>query len=330
VSFTYEKWVAAGKPCLRQSCGRPHADHIPSEAMECDQCDCLRLVGFAHPDDCRCGRQPGGCARCATTASSATDPNQLASDRFRGTPVATIGRAGGHPAHTGGIVNDTAGLARPEPCGSPPDPAKRQTCARAAELTARFERDAIPLRARLYGRAMGMTHNRADAEDVLQDTMMTAYARFESFRQGTNLNAWLHRILTNTYINTYRKRQRQPVVYPTEEITDAQLAANAAHSSLGLRSAEDEALATLPNTAIEAAMQALPEPFRMVVYYADVEDLKYAQIAEIMNIPTGTVVSRLHRGRRRLRCLLAEVETRRPLRRPADRSISHAPGTTGG
>jgi hypothetical protein len=101
VSFTYEKWVAAGKPCLRQSCGHPHADHIPSEAMECDQCDCLRLVGFAHPDDCRCGRQPGGCARRATTASSATDPNQLASDRFRSTPVATIGRAGGHPAHTG-------------------------------------------------------------------------------------------------------------------------------------------------------------------------------------------------------------------------------------
>jgi RNA polymerase sigma-70 factor, ECF subfamily len=156
--------------------------------------------------------------------------------------------------------------------------------------------------------------------------MMTAYARFGSFRQGTNLNAWLHRILTNTYINTYRKKQRQPVVYPTEEITDAQLAANAAHSSLGLRSAEDEALATLPDAKIEAAMQAVPEPFRMVVYYADVEDLKYAQIAQIMNIPTGTVVSRLHRGRRRLRCLLAEVETRRQPRRPADRGISYAPG----
>jgi RNA polymerase sigma-70 factor, ECF subfamily len=145
---------------------------------------------------------------------------------------------------------------------------------------------------------MRMTHNRTDAEDLLQDTMMSAYAGFGSFRQRTNLNAWLHRILTNTYINSCRKKQRQPVVYPAEEITDQQLAANAAHSSLGLRSAEDEALETLPDAKIRAAMQAVPEPLRMVVYYADVEDLKYAQIAEIMDIPTGTVMSRLHRGRR--------------------------------
>jgi RNA polymerase sigma-70 factor (ECF subfamily) len=168
----------------------------------------------------------------------------------------------------------------PKPFVAASDPAGPQTRAPTAELTARFERDAIPLRAPLYRRALRMTHNRADAEDLLQDTMMSAYAGFGSFRQGTNLNAWLHRILTNTYINTCRKRQRQPAVYRAEEITDDQLAANAAHSSLGLRSAEDVALATLPDAKIEAAMQAVPEQFRMVVYYADVEDLKYKEIAD--------------------------------------------------
>jgi RNA polymerase sigma-70 factor (ECF subfamily) len=219
---------------------------------------------------------------------------------------------------------------RPEPFVGPFDPAGPQTRAPTAELTARFERDAIPLRAPLYRRAMRMTHNRADAEDLLQDTMMSAYAGFGSFRQGTNLNAWLHMILTNTYINSCRKRQRQPVVYPTEQITDQQVAANAAHSSLGLRSAEDEALEALPDAKIRAAMQALPEPFRMVVYYADVEDLKYAQIAEIMDTPTGTVMSRLHRGRRQLRRLLADAadETGTPAMQRT-RSISCNPPIPG-
>ena len=154
-----------------------------------------------------------------------------------------------------------------------------------------------------------MTHDRADAEDLVQDTMLRAFAGFQSFRQGTNLNAWLHRILTNTYINSYRKKQRQPALYPTTEITDQQLAHNAEHSSRGLPSAEDEALDALPDAAIRAAMQALPEEFRMVVYYADVEDLKYKQIAEIMDTPKGTVMSRLHRGRRQLRSLLNDVQT---------------------
>jgi RNA polymerase sigma-70 factor (ECF subfamily) len=221
------------------------------------------------------------------------------------------------------VLTDTAGMPPPELLGGRSDPAGPETCTPGAELTARFERDAIPLRAPLYRRALRMTHNRADAEDLLQDTMMSAYARFDSFRQGTNLNAWLHRILTNTYINTYRKKQRQPVQFPTEEITDQQLAANAAHSSTGLRSAEDAALETLPDTEIKTAMQALPEQFRMVVYYADVEDLKYKEIAEIMDIPKGTVMSRLHRGRRQLRRLLADAahETSTPTTRLA-RSIS--------
>ena len=140
-----------------------------------------------------------------------------------------------------------------------------------AELTARFERDAIPLLDQLYGGALRMTRNPADAEDLLQETMVKAYAGFRSFREGTNLKAWLYRILTNTYINSYRKKQRQPAEYPTEEITDWQLAANAEHTSTGLRSAEVEALEALPDTEIKEALQALPEEFRMAVYYADVE-----------------------------------------------------------
>jgi len=213
--------------------------------------------------------------------------------------IGTNGTACGPPTSTAEAGSGTVAVARPDRVEPP-----RRTI--DAELTARFERDVIPLWAPLFRRAMRLTRNRADAENLLQDTMLSAYRGFHLFREGTNLNAWLHRILTNNYINTYRRMRWHPVVYPRAEITDELLATNVAHSSTGLRSAEDEALDTLPDAEILTAMKALPEQFRLAVYYADVQDLKYRQIAEIMHIPRGTVTSRLHRGRRQLRRLLGD------------------------
>ncbi|AZA09808.1 sigma-70 family RNA polymerase sigma factor [Corynebacterium pseudopelargi] len=175
------------------------------------------------------------------------------------------------------------------------------------ELHERFEAEALPLLDQLYGGALRMTRNPADAEDLVQETYIKAFQAFESFQPGTNLKAWLYRIMTNTYINSYRKKQRQPSQSSAEDISDHQLFATSSHDSTGLESAEVEALKNLPDKEIAEAMNNLSEDYRMVVYYADVEGLAYKEIAEIMGTPLGTVMSRLHRGRKQLREALKDV-----------------------
>jgi len=196
-----------------------------------------------------------------------------------------------------------------------------QPTARSAEddeLRRLFEEQALVYMDQLYGAALRMTRNPADAGDLVQETYVKAYAAFRSFEQGTNLKAWLYRILTNTYINIYRKNQRDPYQGTIDELEDWQLGgAESITQGRSTRSAEAEAIDHLPDSDVKAALQAIPEDFRLAVYLADVEGFSYQEIADIMKTPVGTVMSRLHRGRRLLRELLADYARERGISAPA-------------
>ena len=192
-----------------------------------------------------------------------------------------------------------------------------------------FEQQALPLLDQLYGGALRLTRNPADAEDLVQETYIKAFQAFDGFTQGTNLKAWMYRIMTNLYITNYRKAQRRPTQTSAEEITDYQLLSSASHESQGLESAEVEALKKLPTSEISEALNALSEDYRMVVYYADVEGLAYKEIAEIMGVPLGTVMSRLHRGRKKLRDALKDVARERGIGIAASEKRTQTAGTVG-
>ena len=174
-----------------------------------------------------------------------------------------------------------------------------------AQKKARFERDALQYTNQLYAAAMRYTKNPQDAQDLVQDTYAKAFVAFHQFEPGTNLKAWLFRILTTTFINTYRKDQRRPQI-SDGELEDWQIYDAASHTSDQGRSAEDVALDGIVDVDVKAALAAMPEDFRMAVYLADVEGFSYKEIADIVGVPSGTVMSRLHRGRKLLRTSLAE------------------------
>ena len=197
-----------------------------------------------------------------------------------------------------------------------PRPADRSITETPSQRAVRFERDALPYLRPLYPAALRMTRNPADAEDLIQETFTRAYASFGQFQRGTNLKAWLYRILTNAFLSSCRTRQREPQPAPLSEIQDRQLARGASYPSSGLRPAETEVLERL-DSHVTRALHELPVDIRTVVYLADLEGYAYREIAEIMGTPVGTVMSRLHRGRRQLRGLLQDHTA---IRHPAGQS----------
>jgi RNA polymerase sigma-70 factor (ECF subfamily) len=193
---------------------------------------------------------------------------------------------------------------RSEAAAAPPDdPVLRE----------RFEREAMPLMPNLYSAALRLTRNPTDAEDLVQETFLRAYRGFASFQEGTNLRAWLYRILTNSFINTYRKKQREPVTVEGPDDVDEWYLFDRLGSRNVQTSAESEVLDRIPDEDVKKALEALPEGFRMAVLLANVEGFSYKEIAEIMDVPIGTVMSRLHRGRRALEKGLYDVAEERGL-----------------
>jgi RNA polymerase sigma-70 factor (ECF subfamily) len=176
------------------------------------------------------------------------------------------------------------------------------------EAHERFQRDALPLLDSLYGAALRVTRNPADAEDLVQETMLRAYRAFDRFEPGTNLKAWLFRILTNAYINVYRKRQREPQKVSQDEVEDFDLYQELKdHDPAFDATPESIVLDNLVDSDILEAIEDLPEQFRLAVVLSDIEGFSYAEMAEIMDVPMGTVMSRLHRGRKALQKRLWEL-----------------------